>query len=111
MEPEDFENESIVFLSAKIQILKQENEALQAKNAELEKIYQGFFLKLDFYEKNSKVHPPEDIDVQIYKNELHFNLMEDRWKSKREELIKQYDAKIIQLSNSLSKQKESQINE
>ena len=96
MEPE--ENESIVLLSAKLQMLKQENEALLTKNTELEKVYAGFFLKLDFYMKNSNVHPPEEIDVQIYKNELHFNMMEDRWKIKREELIKKYETKIQEIA-------------
>ena len=100
MEVDD--NESIVLLSARVQMMKQENEALLSKNIELEKVYSGFFLKLDFYMKNSNLHPPEEIDVQIYKNELHDNMMEDRWKIKREELIKKYEAKIQELATKMN---------
>lgn len=98
---EELSQESAEYYKSKIDSYKKQNEDLTLKISELEKVYYGFFLKLDYYEQNSHVKPPEEIDVSIYKQELQFSVLHNKWRKEKEALIIGYEEKIEELLRKL----------
>ena len=98
---EELSQESAEYYKSKIDSYKKQNDDLNIKISELEKIYYGFFLKLDYYEQNSNVKPPEEIDVSIYKQELQFNVLHNKWRKEKETLVADYEDKIEKLLGKL----------